>query len=133
MAKEDLIPFNKRTEAERKEISRRAGKRSGEVRRQQKTFREIGETLCRIRMQKGKAPDLEKIKEVADLAGANMTIKECMLVQQILKALEGDTKAFETVRDTIGEKPSEKVEVEATEEKFTEVLDMWNQNRMDAE
>ena len=37
------------------------------------------------------------------------TVQHAISVALIQKALQGDTKAFEIIRDTIGEKPAEKV------------------------
>ncbi len=40
----------------------------------------------------------------------------------IQKAMNGDTKAFEVLRDTIGEKPKEEIEVtDVTNKKFDEI------------
>jgi hypothetical protein len=40
----------------------------------------------------------------------------------IAKAMNGDTKAFEVLRDTIGEKPKEEIEVtDVTNKKFDEI------------
>ena len=38
-----------------------------------------------------------------------LTFQAAMISALVKKALEGDTKAFEIIRDTIGEKPAEKV------------------------
>ena len=37
---QNLVPFDKLTENERRELARKAGKASGEARRKRKTFRE---------------------------------------------------------------------------------------------
>lgn len=65
----------------------RAGKRSAEVRRARKTLKE------ELLMLLSEGDTQNKIS-----------------VAQIVKALNGDTKAFEVIRDTIGEKPTDKVE-----------------------
>ena len=71
------------------------GKRSGEVRAARKTLRE--ELLALL------AADVTDKK--GRTAQANVAISNALLH----KALKGDTKAFEIIRDTIGEKPVEKV------------------------
>ena len=38
------------------------------------------------------------------------------MAAQVNKALEGDTRAFEALRDTSGEKPTDKVEASVTNE-----------------
>lgn len=51
---------------------------------------------------------LEKNYNVED--GQELTGAEAIALKQMEKALKGDTKAFEVVRDTSGQKPVEKVE-----------------------
>ena len=82
---------------------RKGGIRSGESRRARKTLKE--ELLALLEQN-----DNQK----------NMT------VSLLLKALDGDIKAFEVVRDTIGEKPTDKVEMNANvsyEEAIKKVAD----------
>ena len=100
---QNLIPFNERTEEEQRKIARQGGIKSGEVRRQRKTLKE----------------------ELLLLLDENDNQKN-MTVSLLLKALDGDIKAFEVVRDTIGEKPTDKVEMNANvsyEEAIKKVAD----------
>ena len=69
------------------EEAKKGGKRSAEVRKARKTLRE--ELLMLL---------------------AEGDTQNKMSVAQIVKALNGDTRAFEVIRDTIGEKPTDKVE-----------------------
>jgi general stress protein YciG len=83
-------PFNKRDPQEQKEISRKGGIRSGEVRRERKRFKEIFELLL--------------AKKSTNDKGETATIKEIIAINTVAKAVKGDLKAVEIVRDTIGEK-----------------------------
>mgnify|MGYP005608415265 FL=1 len=83
---QNLIPANKRSKEEARKISSNGGKKSGEVRRKRKQLRE----------------------ELLALLSAGNTQKNISLAL-IDQALNGNVKAFETIRDTIGEKPVEKV------------------------
>jgi hypothetical protein len=83
-------PFNKRDPEEQKEISRRGGIRSGEVRRERKRFKEIFELLL--------------AKKSTNDKGETATIKEIIAINTVAKAVKGDLKAVEIIRDTIGEK-----------------------------
>ena len=83
---QNLKPLNTRTKEERSKISSKVGKRSGESRRKRKALRE----------------------ELLALLSAGNTQKNISLAL-IDQALNGNVKAFETIRDTIGEKPVEKV------------------------
>ena len=41
------------------------------------------------------------------IKGQNISVQEAILIAQIQKAMKGDTRAAEYVRDSIGQKPSE--------------------------
>lgn len=86
---QNLISNNERTPSERRENARKAGKASGEARRKRKTLRE--ELLALL--------ETKQYQEKISLA-------------MLEKASRGDTKAFEVIRDTIGEKPSDKLEID---------------------
>ncbi len=79
------------------EEASKGGKRSGEVRRAKKDLRIAMEAL------------LEKSFKGKD--GANISGAEAIAIKQFEKALKGDPKAFELVRDTSGQKPVERVMV----------------------
>ena len=83
-----LKPNTDRTPQERKELARKAGKASGKARRVRKTLKE----------------------ELLLLLSQNDT-QNRMSLAIIEQALSGNVKAFESIRDTIGEKPVEKTEV----------------------
>lgn len=89
MNQENLIPTSERSKSEVREIGRKGGIASGEARRARKTLKE----------------ELLLLLEQGDTQ-TNMTLS------LLAKALDGDIKAYEVVRDTIGEKPKEKIEAE---------------------
>ena len=53
--------------------------------------------------------------------GIELTGAELIALKQFEKAKEGDTKAFEVVRDTVGQKPSEKIDLSIEDESAREV------------
>ena len=115
-----LKSFSTATEEERqrmKECSSKGGKASGEAKRRKKLMKENLEILCQLSLKSGRATDVESIKNFAELKGKNITIEQAMLIAQIKKALSGDTKAMEFIRDTMGQKPvdEKKVETNSTE------------------
>ena len=83
---QNFVSMDKRSKDEVKRIASKGGKRSGESRRKRKALRE----------------------ELLALLSAGNTQKNISLAL-IDQALNGNVKAFETIRDTIGEKPVEKV------------------------
>lgn len=90
------------------EEASKGGKKSGESRAARRDLRLALEALL----------DKEfKSKDGTTLSGA-----EAIALKQMEKALKGDTKAFEVVRDTAGQKPVEKVMIsEVSQEVIDEV------------
>ena len=87
-------PINKRSTNEQREIRKKGGIKSGEKRRERKKFKELLEIALQL-------PN-EESGEQNDFA---------IIAALIKKAANGDTKAFELIRDTIGEKPTDKQEI----------------------
>lgn len=87
------LELGKRAFAKDKEIARRAQRNSVESYRARKTFREEFE--------------LELAAIIKDKSGNETTIKNAISKQTVQKALKGDLRAIEFIRDTIGEKPVE--------------------------
>lgn len=92
---ENLRPV--RTEAEAREKGRAGGIKSGEVRRARKTMRAELEAMLSM-----------TVKD-KDGNNTNVTFQQAITTALIKKAAKGDTKAFELIRDTIGEKPAERI------------------------
>lgn len=93
---QNLIPNSKRTPQELREITRKGGIASGKARREKKELKQIVEAL------------FERMYDTE--GGEKISGAEAITVKQMEKALKGDTKAFEVLRDTAGQKPVEKVE-----------------------
>jgi hypothetical protein len=93
----NLIPLTERTKKEQREIAKMGGIKSGEVRRQKKTLKELLEIALSIK---------------DDFSGEELKLE--MVKALINKAIRGDVRAFEVIRDTIGEKPLNKQEVTNT-------------------
>lgn len=90
---DNLIPV--RTKEEAREKGRNGGIKSGESRRAKKTMKEMLDYLLD--------------KEIKTTKG-DMSTLEAIMVSMIAKASKGDVRATEFIRDTIGQKPTEKTE-----------------------
>ena len=93
---QNLIPNSERTPSELREMARNGGLASGEARRKRKTLKE--ELLLML---------------------SDGDIQEKISLALINEAINGNnsgsvTKAFEVIRDTIGERPVEKVQATQT-------------------
>lgn len=91
MNEKNLKPVRNKSEA--RERGEKGGKASGEARRAKKTFQEAVKAALATKTKTG---DI-----LSDLIAA-----------QLQKALSGDTRAFEVLRDTSGEKPTDKMTVQ---------------------
>lgn len=94
---------------EAKKRGQKGGIKSGEVRREKRQLKEILETFLEM-----DAPPKMKDKAleiIPELDNERLSLKASLVVTLIEKILNGDMKAFELMRDTIGEKPIEKQEI----------------------
>ena len=105
--KDNLKPFNTLTVNEQRKIAKKGAKKSVEVRAQRKTFKlALEQVLSTIASEKW--IHNRAMKECFD---PKLSLGENLAIAQVLNAINGDTKAYEVIRDTIGEKPVEKIEV----------------------
>jgi len=96
---ENLKPV--RTKSEARKRGANGGKKSGEVRRQKKTMKEMLDYLLQ--------------QNITNKQGETKNTLEVMMTAQIKEAIKGNTKAAQFVRDTIGEMPTQKVELDSSE------------------
>lgn len=96
---------------EQVKTAKKGGIASGKARRQKKAFRETLEALLYMPMKDGKEIAVDDIQSFASIKGQNISVQEAILIAQIQKAMKGDTRAAEYVRDTIGQKPSDNINV----------------------
>ena len=109
---DNLLKAEDLTSEELRERARKGGKASAKARREKKLFRETLEEILAMPMNDGKEVSVEEIRNFAGIKGKNISVQEAILIGQIQKAMKGDTRAAEYVRDTIGENPSVKVEAD---------------------
>lgn len=85
----------------------RGGQNSAEARRRKRDIRLALEALLE--------------KDISDKNGNVMTTTEAIALKQIEKALKGDTKAFEVVRDTVGQKPTDRIDLTVNDDSAKEM------------
>ena len=94
-----------------KECGHNGGKASGEAKRKKKLLKDcLNELLA---------------SELIDKNGVTRTGSEMLAATLMKKAMKGDVKAFEVIRDTAGEKPVDKVE------QVTEIKVDWEDENND--
>lgn len=100
MANEQNLRPIKKGELSSEEAKRRGslgGKKAAEIKRAKKTMKEMLDYLLE--------------KELETKKGEKVTYREAILTSTIKKAIEGDVKAAQFIRDTAGEAPVAKTEL----------------------
>lgn len=93
---ENLKPV--RTKKEARERGKNGGIKSGEARRAKKTMKEMLDYLLEKEIENSRT-------------GETVTYREAILTSCIKRAIKGDVKAAQFVRDTAGEAPINKTEL----------------------
>lgn len=106
--------FARMTPEQRSEYGKIGAQKSMETKRKRKEMRETLDILLKMPMKKGKQYSAEDIKSFADLKGKNITIDQALMIALVQKGLKGDLNAIAMVRDTVGEKPTDKMEIKDT-------------------
>lgn len=78
------------------EEQRRGGRKSAETRARRKSIREAFEAICS--------------KEYTDSNGNQIDGVTAMCMKQFQAAMNGDTRAFAVIRDSLGEMPVQRIE-----------------------
>lgn len=98
MANEQNLRPIRKGQLSKEELKKRqsnGGIKSGESKRRRKAMKEILSTLLNVQQKNSR--------------GETLTTQEIICLSLINKAAKGDVRAFEVIRDTIGEKPVDKV------------------------
>lgn len=95
-SKKNLAKGNRFSKDTASEMGKLGAAKSNEVQRKAKTFAEELRVLLEAEITNGK--------------GEKVTTRKAISTALIKKAIQGDKGAYEQIRDTVGEKPTEKVE-----------------------
>lgn len=102
---ENLIPMNKRTKAEQREIASKGGKASGAARRRKRTMREAAQLILQAPARAEQAALLQKY----GISERDCTNLMLIMAKAVQLAADGNLKAAEFIRDTLGENPQYKI------------------------
>lgn len=97
---QNLTPFNTMDKEKKKAVQSKGGKTSAKKRRERKAFKEALLTALSVVTEDGKTIQDKGVEALMD------------------KFLKGDPKVFEIIRDTVGEKPTDKQEVKIIESEW---------------
>lgn len=98
----NLIPGGSHTAEGRRENGRLGGVASGRAR----NLKTAVNRLLQKQTGKGRAANIDTVP-FDELIFANVTVEEKIALEMVLKAMNGDIKAAEWIRDTSGQKPTD--------------------------
>lgn len=107
----------RKTPEERRESARKAGKASGVARRERKTMQETLQMFLAMPIKDGSLDDLNKLKSIAGINDANISVQEGIIAVQLAKALKGDARAANIVMELM------KLAQEKTEDGGVQIID----------
>ncbi len=102
----NLIPFNERTESEQRKIQSQGGKASGASRRRKRDMAKAMKML----LDMPAVPGTDEYLKQFGFQESDMTNQMAMLSAIFMKAMRGDVRAAEFIRDTAGYNPKIRLE-----------------------
>ena len=120
---QNLIPIHDHDRAV--ELGRIGGRKTAEGREQRKaeklarrSMQEDLKFLLNKAIESGEFVSPDDFEDLATLTDKNISAQQAILLAQVQKAISGDTQSAIYVRDTLGEKPVDKVETNMTIEDY---------------
>ena len=108
---ENLIPLNRRSKEEQRQTASNGGKKSGEVRRRKRAMKDAVKLIMEMPAD---TPKLQNLLNMLGVQERDQTNQMAMIAAMLGKAIKGDVAAAAFLRDTAGEKPTEKVQNSGT-------------------
>lgn len=105
---QNLIPNTTLSKEEAEKLGRAGGIASGKARREKRLIKDNIELLLSLPIKNAKTKDQLKALGIDD---NEMNNQMALVIAMYQKAIKGDVQAFNTLRDTIGQRPIEKTEV----------------------
>lgn len=112
---EKRVPFNKMDAEKRKEICRKGQQAVMQLHGEKKSAKESLEKILTIKVTDGILSGADVPTEIIERIkrdNPNMTLYDLIQVVAVGKAVGGNMKAYELVRDTHGDKPQDKLQVD---------------------
>lgn len=134
MAQEDLIPMSKRTKEEQKKIAIKGGIASGKARRRKRNMKDAIDMLlsnpCDLKSKDGKS--IKLLAKQLGIKEEDVDNQMAMIISMFKVSMSGgknSVSAATFLRDTVGEKPVEVVEMNASVNKVAQEIDDYVESR----
>lgn len=110
-APENLNPFVK-GDPRISELAKQGVAKREENRAKRKAMKEDLNILLKLTLKKGDMAFAEDVLSLEEAQDMNISVQTAMDIALVQRALMGDVQAYLAIRDTVGEKPSDKVELD---------------------
>lgn len=120
----NLKPVQTKEEARKR--GRNGGIKSGEVRKQKKAMREQMELLLSLPNKDAKT---KKQLKAMGIDTSNIDNQMALILSMYKKAISGDVQAAAFIRDSMGEKVAEKVEIRKSVEEVANEIESYISNK----
>lgn len=108
---DNLIPMKKGTQRA-KEISAMGNAAKKKKNMERKKMKDDLDVLLKVSLKRGDIVTPDDILSLEEADNENISVQTAIIIAMIKRALMGDVQAAQYLRDTVGEKPSDKVEVD---------------------
>lgn len=108
---ENLIPLNKRTKDEQRNIQSAGGKASGESRRRTAALRDTMNRLLTMKVE------VDGLSDVLRSDGGDSTYEEVITMAMIQQAMLGDVKAYKAIMQVVGQTSKSDADLEEQKSK----------------
>ena len=108
----DNLVFLKKGDARTKEIQRKGVEAHSRACAERRKMKEELNTLLKISLRRGDIIDADDVLSLEEADKANISVQTAINIAMIKRAIMGDVQAAQYLRDTVGEKPTDKVELD---------------------
>lgn len=105
-----------------KECGRKGGIKCAENKRARKSMMEDAKMLLNLKMKAEELIDIEEVDSMQEAYGVNLNAQQAIFLRLIEEALNGDVKAAQFLRDTIGEAPANVQKIDTNADISLEIM-----------
>lgn len=106
--------LRKITSEEAREMQRIGAQKAKERNASRKQMKFTIDTLLSKSLKKGELCTADDVMSLAEMDGKNIDVQTAIMIAVVQRALMGDMSAVQFLRDTVGEKPSDKIELDSS-------------------
>lgn len=106
--------LRKITSEEAREMQRIGAQKVKERNASRKQMKFTIDTLLSKSLKKGELCTADDVMSLAEMDGKNIDVQTAIMIAVVQRALMGDMTAVQFLRDTVGEKPSDKIELDSS-------------------